>query len=233
MKLPHLGTAFYLLLVVAAPAAGQPLVEHFPYNFGGPGSDTAFFSETTGFMVFQQLADNFTLTAPASIGSVHWWGFYGGFQQNHQPPIGDETMRVRFYDARPGDGLPGTMRREETFLNPSRTATGRNVWSDSPQQPEFLYQVNLATPFEAQGNTAYWLEVVQVGDVNSTYRWEYSTTQEDRYAFLKTGMNDWQLGSTLRDLAFDLYAVPEPSSLSFFVIGIVLIGRPSRGRSTH
>jgi hypothetical protein len=224
-------TGCIIAVGAAAPAAGQPiLVDHPPYNFGGPASDTDFFSSTSGFQVYQQLADNFTLPTAASIGEVHWWGFYGGSQQNHQPPIGDETMRLRFYDARPGDGLPGSVLFEETFLNPSRTATGRNVWVNSPNQPEFLFETTLSSPLSVLANTPYWLEVVQLGDVNSTFRWEFSTTQTDGYAGIQSGAADWQRDTITRDLAFNLYMVPEPSIGMFVFIGSLSLRKRCRNR---
>ncbi|MFH1417213.1 MAG: hypothetical protein ABII12_02885 [Planctomycetota bacterium] len=106
---------------------GDIVVDHQPRRFGGTASDTLFY-DYYGFEVWQQLADDFLLDSSVTIRRASWWGFY---HLNEPPPV-VETMRIRFYDARPSDGLPGTVLYEETLLNPSRTATGEIVSSYRP-----------------------------------------------------------------------------------------------------
>lgn len=192
------------------PAAAQGqivVVDHQPHPFGGPAADTLYANPMTGQTAWQLLADNFTLSRPTFLSRVEWWGCYGGFQQSHQPPPGDETMRVRFYDSRPGDGLPGDIVYEESFLNPSRTATGANVGSCGP---EFFFQADFASAIQVQANTQYWLEIVQVGDVASHFRWEFSLSGSVDLVFKNPTGPDWQYASSFSDLAFQLHAVPEP-----------------------
>jgi hypothetical protein len=200
-----------------------------PLPSGGPGADTDFYSDS-GQQVWQQVADDILLADPATIRRIVWWGFYGGnFTGSPLPPEGPETMRIRFYDARPEDGLPGATLYEESFLNPSRTATGRIV--ATPLYPsEYIFQVDLPTPFDLDAGEVYWLEVVQVGDVDSHYRWEYSPGNGTPYAFLNPWVPDWQRTGTTANVAFQLSTVPEPATFVLFAFGFVLAGGRSRRR---
>jgi hypothetical protein len=218
------------VLVAPRPAAGQILVDHPPYNSGGPASDTLLIDEITGATVFQQVADNFSLTADSVAGAASWHGFYGGFDQNHQPPAGDETMRVRLYQSRASDGLPGNVLYEEAFLNATRTWTGRIVEGQFNER-EYRFDANLSQPVPLQAGVRYWFEAVQVGNITSTFRLEYSLTDLNHYALLFTGVPDWISSNSTSDLSFRLYAVPEPMTLFMLMLGASV--SPIRSRSTH
>ncbi len=200
-----------------------------PHPYGGPGADTDFYSDS-GPRVWQQVADDIMLPSAATIRRIVWWGFYGGnFTGSRYPPPGPETMRLRFYDARPGDGLPGQTLWEESFLNPSRTWTGRDVQSVGGH-PEYVFQTDLTTPFVLDAGVPYWLEIVQVGDVDSTYRWEYSPGVQTPYALKNTFYPDWQRTTLNIDVAFQLSTVPEPATFGLFVFGFMLVARRKRRR---
>jgi hypothetical protein len=196
-----------------------------PLNSGGPGADTDFYSDS-GQQVWQQVADDILLADPATVRRIVWWGFYGGtFSGTTEPPDGPETMRLRFYDARPSDGLPGATLYEESFLDPSRTATGRIVFATGGA--EYIFELDLTTPFDLDGGEAYWLEVVQVGDVDSHYRWEVSPGTGTPFAFINPWVPDWQRTTLTANVAFQLSTVPEPAAFVLFVFGFVL----ARGRN--
>jgi hypothetical protein len=207
------------------------IVDHQPHPVGGPAADTDFISSDSGQRVFQQVADDFAVGADATIRRVLWWGFYGGsFGGTTAPPVGLETMRIRFYEARPVDGLPGLVLYEESFLSPQRLPTGRDVFT-THRHPEYMYQVDLATPFDLNAGIPYWLEIVQVGDVASTFRWEFSATAPlNGFAFLNTGIPDWQT-TTSSNCAFQLSEVPEPSTIaSFGWLALLALTRPRKAR---
>jgi len=152
------------LLVCAATARADIIVDHQPYNVGGPASDTQF--SYFGDAAWQQAADDIRLAEPSAAQKLVWWGFYGGQGENPgsvNPPTVPESLRIRFYDARSTDGLPGSVLREETFLNPTRAATGRLVY-DGVLHREFRFEADLAMPFNLDSSTTYWLELVQLGN---------------------------------------------------------------------
>lgn len=162
----------WLLSLTSGATRGDIFVDQPPSVYFGGASDTSF-SDQFGDQLWQDLADNFRLPAPAQVSHVTWWGFYGAFGLSTHPPVGDETMRIRFYAARAADGLPGKVLYEESVLNPQRIATGRNV-AVGNDVPEFKFDVNLADPAQIEANTTYWLEVVQVGLPMSVFRWSFS-----------------------------------------------------------
>ena len=97
------------------------LVDHSPHPYGGAAGDTLF-TTPFGQPTWQLVADDFVLANADQATSLSWYGFYDA-----DNPPSMETMRVRFYDARPSDGLPGLVLYEETFQNPTRINTGRRI----------------------------------------------------------------------------------------------------------
>lgn len=221
-------------LVAARPSFAGPVdgivFQQPPTFLGGPGSDTEFISAASGQQVWQLIADNVVLDSTADIRRITWLGFYGGSGQPHDPPDGPETMRIRFHGARPSDGLPDddNMIFEESFLNPSRTPTG-NLVNVGGFPEEFFFEVDLSDPVTLEASTLYWLEIVQVGDVDSHFRWENGFGLVDNFAFVNGNVPDWQ--STIGSLAFQLSTIPEPSSGLLVCWGAMLVARrPARRR---
>lgn len=209
-----------LLAIAAAPVRAQ-LIDHQPLNTGGPASDTQFL-DLFGRESWQLLADDFSLDSDAAVRRVSWWGFYD--QDN---PPASEIMRIRFYSARPGDGLPGEVLYDQTVLNPSRTATGRRV-GVTVLPKEYFYQANLAVPLSFLGQTGYWLEIAQVGDGTTAFRWEFSQSDTNNFAYLNRQVPDWQIAPLGASLAFQLTPVPEPPPLCFLLAVAYLATAPRR-----
>lgn len=212
MPTPHRFAKCVLAIIACAtPAFAGIIVDQPPSQYAGSASDTAFYNEY-GLLRWQQLADDFTLDADASIRQLTWWGFYGGIAGSSlDPPSEDEPLLVRFYAARPTDGLPGTLIREISVVNAQRVATGRRVGvMGSPA--EFRFDLPLMTPFEAVGGTRYWLSFQQIGLSDSLFRWQVATIDVNGFAFQNANVPDW---STVipADLAFQLHNTPEPSTL--------------------
>jgi hypothetical protein len=232
MNMSHRVHLFAVLLCLSlSPRLDAGLLfEQVPSIYNGCISDTAIVNN-----IWQICADNFRFTTDQPVAHVTWWGFYGGsFGANITPPTVDENLRLRFYDARPSDGSPGNVLYEVYLLNPQRIATGR--YATFPGQPaEYRFDVNLQTIFSALGNTMYWMEIIQVGLNDSMFRWSFSTTQLeglDGAAFVNVDVPDWQIVPT--NLAFQLYDVPEPSTIALSVITglFILSGRRRANRST-
>lgn len=202
------------LLLTAGVRAGI-VFEQLPNRTGGPASDTDFIDPGSNQPFWQLEADNVQIDSAADIRRITWWGFYGGdFDESpdaHDPPTGPETMRIRFYAPRASDGLPDSTNIlfEESFLNPSREATGRTLLL--PGVPdEYEYVVDLGTPFHLAADTLYWLEIVQVGDQASIFRWERGTGLIAGRAFSNPIVPDWQ--SAIGSFAVQLSTIPEPGT---------------------
>ncbi len=196
------------------------IVDHPPLNTGGLASDTLLI-DMFGNEIWQRVADDFVLGGAATIRRVNWWGFY-----HLDNPPATETMRIRFYGARASDGLPddNNVLFEESFLDPQRTATGRTVFT-GVDPDEYIYQVDLTTPITLAATTPYWLEIVQVGDVDTHFRWEFSGPAPIGLAFVNPGVPDWQETTFSADNAYELSTVPEPSALGFFICGSLFLRR--------
>lgn len=214
-----IGFAFALAFTAGAGVEAGIIVDHQPHPYGGPSSDTSFLN-VFGQPYWQRLADDFTLSTPQDVTNVNFWGFY----EADNPPA-SETMRIRFYTARQTDGLPGDLLKEESFQSPSREWTGR--WIGVGIIPrEYFYQITLASPVAFLAGEKYWLEVVQIGDISTKFRWESSVSENDGHAFINPGVIDWR--STLpggsADLAFQLIT-PEPTYLTLLALGVFVCAR--------
>jgi hypothetical protein len=208
-------SAAALILAATSPLRAEIVVDHQPQNTGGLASDTSF--QLPGFPdeLWQRVADDFTLTEPATLRRVHWWAFY----DSDSPPL-TETIRLRFYESRPLDGLPDESRivREETVVDPLREWTGRLVGVGILPR-EYFFTMDLSSELQLEARTQYWLEIVQIGDIASHYRWEVSLADLNGQAAINNGgASDWisTLPGLVADTAFQLSTVPEPKSIILF-----------------
>ncbi|MBI5763224.1 MAG: hypothetical protein HZA51_06835 [Planctomycetes bacterium] len=230
-----------VLVYVVALVLASPLITHAgiivdqpPFvGAGGPASDTAFINDY-GEDSWEISADEFIAPMNATIHRVVWWGFYGGNNPagSFYPPTGNEWMRIRFYAPRAGDGLPGNISYESTILNPSRTPTGASYGP----HPAYRFEADLTTSFSLAVSTHYWLEVTQVNDIKSVFRRFYFPDSSTPLAVLNNWLSDWDRAS-LGGLCFQLWDMPEPSTLWFLIItfiaslwkGVRMTNRPLAG----
>lgn len=210
------------------------VVDHQPLNTGGLGSDTELI-DMFGNPAWQRVADDFQLSAAEPIGSIRWWGFY-----NLDNPPASEMFRIRVYGARASDGLPdeGNIVFQEQVNDPSRVYTGRQI-ATGVGPKEYLYTFELPTAVQIVGDTKHWLEIIQLGDLSTAFRWEFSVAENNGQAFINAATVDWRLTSTSgfnADTAYQLIAVPEPATSTLICIGSGAIclhvrsGRNSRGQ---
>lgn len=219
-----------LLLVLstimpAALAEGGIIFDQPHYPVHATGSDTIWFDPFNG-NIWQLAADDFWFSQPSRVDRVVWRGFYGGdFFGSYDPPTGVETMRLRVYGARPQDGLPAEILREQTTTDAMREPTG----TIANGHPEYQYQIDFDVPLSVEANTAYWLEVAQVGDPSSVFRWVYSAHAGTPFAVTNGHVPDWVRIPDGPNLCFQLHGVPEPHGFLLFVTALMACDR-IRGR---
>jgi hypothetical protein len=213
--------------IFCAAASADIVVNHPPLNSGGPAADTEFINSSND-PSWQQLADDFQVSQDAVVRRISWWGFYGSSSlEEIEPPPATETMRARIYGARASDGLPddANILFEESFFNPSREATGRIVFV-GPGPPEFKFEVDLISPFAIEAGAPYWLEIGQVEDFGSLFRWEFSPGTGTPFAFTNPFVSDWESAAPLTsNLAFELSTIPEPSAFFYCSLLLSMWGR--------
>lgn len=218
--LPVLYTCAALTLSMRASADMTGIVvDRPPLNSGGPAADTAFINSVTLLSESQQLADSFSLPEYAMIRRITWWGFY----TLDNPPL-SEAIRIRFYESRSNPALPASIMMETTVISPARSATGRRVAVGLGPR-EFTFTTDLISPFAANADTTYWIEITQLGDISTAFRWEFSDGG-DRFAFLNANVPDWQIATINGvNLALQLSTVPEPSSFLLGICSVSLVMR--------
>lgn len=212
--------AVVIVTAVLEGAQAQFIVGHQPTLAGGPSSDTAFLLQGVPFAALT--ANRVQIAAPATAHWVRWWGFY--HQDN---PPAHEVMRIRILEPRPGDGLPGAVLLEELSAATIRTATGRRV-SQAGEPREYLYKLELAQPFALAPGVPYWIEIAQIGDITTLFRWETGFGGDGIRAVSEPGLNDWR--PVPGDVAFELL-VPEPTSVLMLagVLGVMTRRRRRAG----
>lgn len=215
---------FWIAVLLAASTtianAGTVLL-HAPNQEYGWRSDTSFLLGNSPSS--QRLADGFALDAPAIIRQVAWWGDYEG-----TPLPLNESMRIRFYAADSGSGLPGSMISEAIIANPLRVPTSllvRGTPGTSATWPEYLFQAELASSVSLDAHSLYWLEIAQLGDSSSRFRWELSPTDGSTIAYSYPADTQWQLDSFPSNLAFQLSTIPEPCTLAMAILCVGLAPR--------
>ncbi len=204
---------------------GAPLVDHPPHRFGGLMSDSMGSESRGGTIIYQHVADDFTLPFDAAIGRIVFLGFY-----HYQTlPVGDESFQINIHNSRAGDGLPGNMIFSQLVVNPFREPTGHPVISIGGG-PEYRFVVDLSTPLSLQGGATKWLSIYQVGDPASTFRWEASVAPPppNGSAAQNEVLPNWAFYEPTNH-AFQLYSIPEPSSLTLIAFAIPLIHRVRGG----
>ena len=203
-------------VLALAHASFGVVLDHSMNPFSAPKSDTGV--SPGGVIPGKKPADVFVLKHPAIIRHITWWGFH----LRDVAPV-TETMRIRFYDARASDGLPGTVLFEENSPDPYRIATGIVDTVLGGPAAELRFEWDLSTPVSLEADTPYWFEVVQLGDTETRFLWRGANVEETGRAVMETGL-DWTLHNGF-DMAFQLSTIPEPSALILFILGIGFICR--------
>ncbi len=186
----------------------------------GISSDTAY-NDDFGQPTSALTADRFSLAQPTSAACrIVFWSFYGtSFAPTDPAPPLSETIRVRLYGE--SAGLPGDVLDEAFFIDPPRIATGFLV-NEFPRRKEYRYQDELPTCWNLTANTNYWIEVAQVGDLESVFRWENSSGGEFANQF-PIGA-PWHLSANPTQMAYEI-RTPEPGSGALLVLGVAVIPR--------
>lgn len=210
-----------VLLAVTSANADTLVHRQAPGRVFGIASDTEY-RDDSGHASGALIADQFALSAPIDplICRIRAYAFFGGTGVLDPGPPATETIRVRFYSD--SFGLPDTLIQESIFQNPSRQWTGQLINIGAARR-EYLYDLGLPSCFSPTLGVNYWLEVAQLGDVQSLFRWENSSTFggfAERFPI----DTPWRLSPNPRQMAYELWT-PEPCSSVLLALGCACLLR--------
>jgi hypothetical protein len=178
-------------------------------------------SLASDFARFQQQADNFTLSLPGSVQSVHWWGAY----VNNAIQADNFTLRL-FGDVA---GNPTTTPLVDvSALNLIRAPTNL---IDNLGNSIYEYQADLPSAADLRGATTYYLSVVNNTPPGGVWDWTGSgpgthwTRPDDTSA--------WTVSSNLTSFGFELLGTPVPEPRTVTVLGFGFLGLLAYGCRRH
>ena len=212
--------AFFLF----ASSAGAQLVFDNGAPAGGQARVSDFTRHSSASGLFFQVADDFSLAAPASIGSVRWWGEYWF---DDVAAADDFTLRIFASEG----GAPAITPLYEQHLGAALT---RTAYAGD------IFQYDAALAPVALGSGTYFLSVVNrtaEDDVLDSWFWVSSTAAGAGSAYNRAGATlldaegaAW--GTLGFDFAFQVSAVPEPQTYALLLAGLGLLGFAARRRVT-
>jgi hypothetical protein len=202
-----------LALILAASPLRADLLFSQPVVNGGVGL-------ASDFAHFQQEADNFTLSLPGSVQTVHWWGAYAN------NAVQADSFTLRFFSDVAGS--PATVPSVSvSAMSLTRTLT---TLVDNLGDPIYEYQADLPSAAVLKGSTTYYLSVVNNTPPGGVWDWvgsgpgDHWARQDDASA--------WTASSNTTNFAFELVGgpVPEPGTVILLGCGIVGLLAYCRGR---
>lgn len=205
----HCVTGGVILAALAGVASSQTIVfENLPDRTNGGVADNS------GFAPENRAADNFSLASNKTIGSIQFWGLW------FNNLVGVENFTAVFY----GDegGSPGSVLATISLTNVVSSTTGIDVFGFD----EYLHTADLATAFDAEAGSTYYLSIFNdsgLGD-DGTWAWESSAAEDIGWLsqdFGSTFDSDDRVGG----FAFRLINVPTPASAALLAFGGLACGR--------
>ncbi len=219
MKLRSVLLLAALLALVALPAAQASVQFSHPYDFESTNAFSSYYSDpNTG--VHQSFADYYW-DGSFSITDFHWWG----------TPWFDNAdidgFMFQIYDEAAGAPLPGNLLYEQFVAGDANAApTGDDVVGN----PVYSYWMDLTAPFTpvAPGNLWFSVYAISDGDLDNWF-WALGDGDPFQDDWIYEGMTNWyhlyEIDPGNPDgFAFEITggdAVPEPTTLALFGIGLI------------
>ncbi len=231
----HFGPLLVIVALATVPATARSSGVLYSNPSDYPGSSwvswDSLYDGTSGYVLFS----SFQLTQSSLISSLSWQGDYCSNDLAANPPSADSTsFSLDFYTS--AGGVPGAFLSGETVGVGGGGVQETLLGNDSillgfvtPTTASFYdYSVNLPTPISLSGGTTYFLSIVAntTNPVGLPYwQWMSGGYNGPTYSSYSSGPQ----ASSSRTFTLEGSAVPEPSSLVLFVLGVVGVSRPFSG----
>ena len=167
----------------------------------------------------QQEAEDFQLTGTyLTVTTVQWWGAYGS---SPDPAAADDYV-IRFFSDDAGE--PNIYPFEDIQVSDvTRTATGMtaSTWFSHDGGTIYEYSADLPSPITFTEATTYYLSVVN----NTDSIWGWAENGSPSHWYRPSDAIAWSYSGQGTNLAFELYAIPEPATLLLFGLGAVMLRR--------
>lgn len=208
---------------MAAEQTDILLHQQAPGRTFGYASDSLYLNDS-GQPFSELIADKFSLSQSLPVCRLKWFGFYGGNGILDPGPPQSESFRIQIRaDA---GGLPGTSLSDTIANDPIREWTGFLIGIQAARR-EYVYQTSLPQCFTPVAGHSYWVEISQLGDIGSLFRWEGSNTSGE-FAFQAPIGTGYRLIEGLGQLAYEL-RTPEPCSGALLGLGCAYLLRRRAG----
>lgn len=166
-------------------------------------------------------ADNFSLSASATIGHVSWFGIGEGEQTSGLENVASFTIEL--WSSRPrNNGLPrpDALLTSESFSleQTGPTATGR---TDTLGAMEFEHAATLSSAWDLDADTTYWISISaeSIDPSGDAWKWRDSIDADRISNSYNYGTDRW-INVIDTDSAFTLSNVPAPSTGALLVLAI-------------
>ena len=219
----HIRCAIGAALLCSASAAGEVVFSQGPLD-NEADVGLGFFSHTapTPTNSFRH-ADNFTLDADTPITAVRWWGSGSGDTGPGIDNVG--AFEITIYEH--GFFYPGDALYTERFdlADTGANATGRVGNGVN----EYTHTASLASAFEAQAGTQYWVVIAAelTDSAGDGWLWADAQTGDGTSASLRYSTGRWS-STAPYDSAFELITVPAPAATALLPLALMSTWRRTR-----
>ncbi len=174
-------------------------------------------------------ADNFTLGADASIGSVRWWGLTEGV--SHTDLINFDSFTIEFWTNRtvPNGNIRPLDLIATTTIDLADVITKETGRAAPSGALEYMHEAMLTDPVALRSDAIYWISISahSIDPSADTWQWQDSDLYDTRSSSFDYGQNRWIVFNDT-DSAFELIAVPTPGSMSVIILGGFMTHRRRR-----